>query len=269
MASLAGMFYIMALYLYAKRWYIPCFIVFLLALLSKENAILFPASAYLYTLYITHEGVLTKRMKVAGIILAAGIVIGFFGYFYADGGSILSWTRGYANRPFTLHERVLTQFRVLVFYISLLLYPMPYRFSIEHNIPISASPTEPITTVFALLFILGLVWYCIEYREKKPLFAFCVLFFFLNHAIEGSILPLELVFEHRNYIPSFVFFVPIVVWLLSVQESKLVTRSILALLLLTIIAFGQITYMQNFTWQNDATLWINAIKPLDPPYGFH
>ncbi|NCC33955.1 MAG: hypothetical protein EOM24_18360, partial [Chloroflexia bacterium] len=37
---------------------------------------------------------------------------------------------------------------------------------------------------------------------RRPLVAFCLLFFLVNHAVESSIIALELIYEHRNYLPS-------------------------------------------------------------------
>jgi hypothetical protein len=59
--------------------------------------------------------------------------------------------------------------------------------------------------------------------RKWPILSFAVLFFFLNHAIESSIIPLELIFEHRNYLPGMFLFWPVAVGLerlIGVYRSK-------------------------------------------------
>ena len=59
---------------------------------------------------------------------------------------------------------------------------------------------------------LRLHYFCVAaflMARRKPLLSFCMLFFFLNHLVEGTVIPLELIYEHRNYIPSMLFFVPV------------------------------------------------------------
>src|SRR5690606_12295593 len=41
----------------------------------------------------------------------------------------------------------------------------------------------------------------VTYRRRAPLFSFAVGWFCVGHALESTTLPLELYFEHRNYVP--------------------------------------------------------------------
>ena len=111
--------------------------------------------------------------------------------------------------PFTMTERLLTEMRVLVYYMSQLFYPVPTRLSIDHDIVISTSLIHPWTTLPAGLFLIALTITGVVVLEKHPLIGFSILFFLINHVIESSIIPLELIFEHRNYLPSFFMFVPV------------------------------------------------------------
>jgi hypothetical protein len=60
-----------------------------------------------------------------------------------------------------------------------------------------------------MVAVVLLIALAIKQYRSWPYLSFGVLFFFLNHLIESSIIPLELVFEHRNYIPSMFLFVPL------------------------------------------------------------
>jgi hypothetical protein len=104
--------------------------------------------------------------------------------------------------------RLLTESRVIIIYLSLLLYPMPDRLSIAHGLGISTSMVNPVSTLASLLLIAGIVGSLIVVAKKYPLISFSFLFFLVNHLLESTVLPLELVYEHRNYIPSMLFFVP-------------------------------------------------------------
>jgi Tfp pilus assembly protein PilF len=138
------------------------------------------------------------------------------------------------------------------------------RLSIAHSIQISTSPFNPISTSLSILFVVGAILFLIYRARKYPLLSFCYLFFFLNHAIESSILPLELIFEHRNYIPSMLFFVPIAVGFFQLIERYALKRTmktiIAACMIFILIGFGHTTIMRNFTWKTWESLWKDAAK---------
>ncbi|MBW1692321.1 MAG: hypothetical protein JRJ70_16555, partial [Deltaproteobacteria bacterium] len=92
---------------------------------------------------------------------------------------------------------------------------MSTRLSLNHDIAISHSLFNPPTTMLAIVLIIGMLFGAIYLSRRYPLISFCVFFFFLNHIPESTILPLELIYEHRNYIPSMLFFVPIAIGLLK------------------------------------------------------
>ena len=54
---------------------------------------------------------------------------------------------------------------------------------------------------------LSLVGHCVlllmawRAREKYRLFTFGVLFYYAGHLLESTVWPLELLYEHRNYLP--------------------------------------------------------------------
>ncbi|UCG67539.1 MAG: tetratricopeptide repeat protein [Deltaproteobacteria bacterium] len=277
MASLAGMFYIMSMFFYLKArrsetgskkiiFFILCFVSFLMALGSKENAAILPLSLFLYEIVILQEdaGSYLRRNRGVFLIVCGGTLLLGLLYMYFKGGNIFSFLNGYENRPFTLTQRLLTQPRVTIFYFSLLLYPVPNRLSIAHSFQVSTSLFDPISTIFSILLISGAIAFAIYSAKKNPLFSFCILFFFLNHAIESSILPLELIFEHRNYIPSMLFFLPIAIGfynLLQLYTKKKAMKHIIsAFIILLLIGVGHATFMRNFTWKNERNLWMDAIE---------
>jgi len=276
MASMAGMFYILSMYLYLKgriatrgsrKWLLfsLCGMSALLAFGSKQNAIMIPLSLYLYDLLliqgITREN-LKKNLMIFSLIalgIAAGGTIYYFSFTDARFSSFFSL---YEIRPFTPWERLLTQFRVIVFYISLIIYPMSTRLSLAHDIAISRSLLDPPTTVLSLMLLIGIVMGSIYLARREPLISFSALFFLLNHVIESSIFPLELIFEHRNYIPSMLFFVPIAIgllWAIRHFSHKKSMQVIITLsITLVIIGEGHATFMRNFTWKTEESLWIDS-----------
>ncbi len=108
----------------------------------------------------------------------------------------------YAIRDFTLIERLMTQARVLVEYLGLTVAPVPSALGLYHDdyVP-SRGLFAPAATFWSGLLIVGLLVLALAARRRAPVFAFGVLWFFIGHLLESTIFPLELYFEHRNYLP--------------------------------------------------------------------
>lgn len=168
---------------------------------AKENTVLIPL--YLLVLEITVLAKLPRptvrlplnllRLGMIVLPLVAGLV-----YFATDPGLV-----DYSGRPFSLTERILTETRVLALYLRLLLVPDVGLFGLYHDdLVMSQGWLTPPTTLLAALFLLGLLIVAAVLRKRHPLASFGVLFFFAAHALESTFIPLELIFEHRNYVAS-------------------------------------------------------------------
>jgi protein O-mannosyl-transferase len=209
-------------------------------------------------------GPLSKPSRVVG---GVAVVIGIWWVVgtYASGIRILD---GYAVRPYTLFERLITQPRALVLYLSLIFFPMPYRLSLQHNLVHSSSLIEPWTTLPSIMLVAALIVVALIRLRKNPILCFSILFFFMCHAVESSVLPLELVFEHRNYLPSMFLFWPVGVGLLKCM-SYLKTRRprliVVACAMLFIMGSGLIaaTYARNAVWADECSIWEDAAKKGD------
>ena len=276
MASMAGMFYIMAMYLYLRgrtcerRILKPFFyIIFLLcgmmAFGSKENAVMLPISISLFDLFLI-QGLNKQNVKKNLFILLALILFFAAVLLIIKGPSTFHHKHllaGYGHRPFTLLERLLTEPRIILFYISLLLYPMPHRLCLTHDISISHDLFNPLTTVFSIFIIFMILALAIIKSKRWPFISYCIIFFFLNNLIESSILPLELTFEHRNYLPSMLFFAPITILILKVLQvfsTKSIRLIFNSFIILVLIGHGHSTFVRNAIWNNEESLWLDCIE---------
>jgi tetratricopeptide (TPR) repeat protein len=271
MASMAGMFYIAAMYFYLKGrtaegirnrafFFLFCTAATLLAFGSKETAAMLPVSLFIYDLFLIQGAdreTIRNNLKFA--FIPFGIVI-IFANSYLDLSSILD---DYQVRAYSLGERLLTEPSVIIFYISLLLYPIHSRLALLHDFDISKSLIEPWATLPAILIIVFSVGYALTVARKRPLIAFCIIFFFLNHLIEGSFIPVELIYEHRNYIPSMLFFVPVAIFIVRILDYfdyKKVIRGLLVFsIIFVLFAEGHTVYMRNEVLKTDMALWIDNI----------
>jgi hypothetical protein len=209
MTSLAAFFSLMALMLYLHgrktggrkgRGLIVASLLLCwpAAMLAKEAAVLLPAFILLCEWLILgglhHFSSRTRWLAATVAIIALlGTLIWKWGFL----------TAGYRFRDFDLIERLMTEASVLWFYVFQLLLPMPDFFALHHDdFPISRGLFSPATTLPAIACWITALGLAIWRHKQIPLLAFGLLWFMAGHLLESTILPLELVYEHRNYLPS-------------------------------------------------------------------
>jgi len=179
------------------------------AALTKENGALLP-----FLMLVTELTLLrccvpatqpnTKRQLYTFYGLTAILpALGILGILFIHPNFVLG---GYAFRDFNLTERLMTEARALFYYLGLIFYPDNTQLAIFHDdYAASRSLFEPITTlpsILGILLLAGIAGFCV-YRKQYPLIGFAIAWFLTAHSMESSIIPLELMFEHRNYMPSF------------------------------------------------------------------
>ena len=137
-----------------------------------------------------------------------------------------------------------------------------------HDVEISKSLFDPWTTVAAIIVLLLILVAAVLISRKRPLISYCIIFFFLNHLIEGSFISLQLVYEHRNYLPSMLFFVPLsilIIYALSYFKARKHMFVILSSAITAIIIIQGVTvFIQNNIFKDDLIFWSdNAEKAPD------
>lgn len=184
----------------AWPWLAACVPLVLLGLMSKETAALFPA--YALALELTLLGFAAKNpftTRALKLVYAAGVVAALV-VFFALVLPQYSQPEVYAVRNFTLAERLLTQLRVLPMYLGWIVLPQPASYIFYYdNFPHSQGLMQPISTLLGGLFLATLAGFAFAVRRRMPLMALGIFWFFAAHLITSSVVPLELVFEHRNY----------------------------------------------------------------------
>ncbi len=150
-------------------------------------------------------------------------------------------------------------------YLSQIFYPVPDRLSIYHDILVSTSIFHPWTTLPSIGMILALIVFGFYWMGRRPLLSFAILFFFINHIIESSVIGLELVYEHRNYLPSLFIFMPLSFGFKKILENYRVSsppmrRFLVAAIILAIISLGTGTYIRNKAWANEKSLWEDTLR---------
>jgi tetratricopeptide (TPR) repeat protein len=113
------------------------------------------------------------------------------------------------------------------------------------------------TTLPAMMFIIGLIILAIVIARREPLLSFCILWYFGNLAIESSVIGLELIFEHRNYLPSMLATLGGVA--LVFRFLKPAWKGAIALFLVGIL-FTVWTFQRNKDWVDEIALYQDCVK---------
>ncbi len=271
MASLAGLFYIWALFWYIKSRLstatarrriniLLCILCYLCAIGSKENAAILPLSI-LAVEFIFFPKTPDKYSKnIRRILLGISFAIGLFSIYYIVRQDYISYLfKPIGSRPYTLYERLLTEPGIVLFYLRLIFYPLAKRFSVDHDVSIASSLFSSWATLASILTIIALVLFALAKSRKQPILSFAILFFFINHLIESTVIPLELIFEHRNYLPSMFLFTPVAAGLLYLlklysKRNRVVHAAILIFIPLLLITIGWNTYLRNNVWESEQSL---------------
>jgi len=268
--SMAAMFFVLSLLLYvkgrlvpesAKRWFLygASFLAGLLALGSKESAAMLPFFIFLYEWYFFQDldrDWLKRHLKyVCGVVFLFGLIALI--YMGTNPFEKLKSLNDYAHNEFTLTERVLTQPRVVIYYLSLIFFPHPSRLNLDYDFPLSHSLIDPVTTLFSLCIIFGLIGLAVYTAKKERLLSFCILWFFGNLVIESSVIPLAIIFEHRTYLPSML--VCLLAVLLGYRLLKIKWPGV-ALVFVVAAVFSFWTYQRNSVWQDPVVFWSDCVE---------
>ncbi|MBL8297667.1 MAG: tetratricopeptide repeat protein [Rhodanobacteraceae bacterium] len=161
-----------------------------------------------------------------------------------------------AYRSWTLGERVLTQPRMLLLYLRLLFLPRAYSPGLfNDDIALSTGLFTPWSTFFALLAVVTLPIAAFLVRRRWPRLSAAILFFFAGHLLESTVVPLEMYFEHRNYLPAVLLFWPLAA-LAALPGERAFVRTALALGVL--VGLGLMTRLHANLWSDgwrQAAVW--------------
>ncbi len=243
---------------------------FLLGLGCKEVAALTPPLVFLLDRLLValpgERGGAPRRVKAAlligGLVSVAALVL-YAGSTNPAAGSVAKdfLADKMYGRGFSGYQRLLSQGRVLVWYVSLILCPFPSRLSIAHSLGSSASLFVPYPTLPALVLASLAVLYALRVFRKRPLAALSILGFFVSLSIEQSVLNLELVFEHRLYVPSlFALILPFAgaVSVLSRKPPRRPRTVVATAAAILLLAGG--TARRAAVWRSAEGLWRDAIR---------
>jgi hypothetical protein len=206
---------------------ISIFVVLSLGIFSKENAVLaLPLFAMLEFFYFqgarltngSRSPIELRLHKFAGSALLVMSLVGLVITILVISG--VWWQEAFARRTFTVFERLLSQVVVVTDYVRSIIYSSPNFLSVFHDDFVAVKSLADVRLVMALLvWVLIIGFALIEFKRERRSLLVAILSFLLLHLMESTIVPLELYFEHRNYLPTAIAFIFMGLWVFEVSRA--------------------------------------------------
>jgi tetratricopeptide (TPR) repeat protein len=277
-ASLAALFYVASLLLYATSrldrtrrrsalLYAGSIFSAVLAMRTKEIAFTLPFAIVLWELLFVKAKRAERARWLALPLVTLAIIpaILLLGAASSDGGKSAELTRGgNVDRL----EYLLTQFRVVVTYLRLLVLPIGQN--VDPDVPIHRSlDLEVALSAVLLAGLLGAgAWLAVTGRRRAHphmlVAGFGVVFFFLAISVESSVIPItDLMQEHRVYLPSVGAFMAAGAGVAALRErsrSPLAPRLFPAAVAVVGLALAAATWARNAVWSSPVSLWRDAAE---------
>jgi hypothetical protein len=215
-----------------------------LAVLSKENGALLPLfvlvlEVFLLSVVAPVQDPHFKRWLWMFLLPPILLVVGYFVYKWPVMMS------GYSFREFTLAERLMTESRILWEYLGHVLIPTRSGIGMYHDDYVISKSIFELNVLLAIAGGLALLFFAWLIRKRYPVVLFALLWFWAAHVIESTFIPLELYFEHRNYLAAFgpILALCTVLWTLPPKLTRIARSLLLLLIALNLFVLSQVTHL--------------------------
>ncbi len=227
-----------------------------LATLSKESGALLPLFLLLTELVFFRFRTATPRAAVVlkwcfGIAVVLPVLVIVLYTLFSP-----TWiTNAYLTRSFTMGQRLMTETRVVWLYLQMAIAPSISTLGLFHDdLPLSTSLIAPLSTLWASAGLLALAAGALALVKRQPVAAFGVLFFLLGHVMESTAIGLELVHEHRNYLPLIGLLLVVIYFLLG-PSARVENRLLRPAAVAGIIALlAGVTFLRATAWGDPFTM---------------
>ena len=257
------------LYLNKHRWWAGGMAV--LAVLSRETAVLFPAYLGVVLMAFEYKGLMWERFKKAFVdtlpYIGISAVYGLLRLTVLNFQNTLNFYQQQNIYSEHITYRIYTFFNVLVTYIRLIVWPVGLH--MDRDIPVSTHMWDSLSWLGALI-LLGSAGLLVYLYRRKDRTAFNVWFFglgifFVNLLPTSGIAPINArIYEHWLYFSLFGFFA-VAVWYLDTLWQKVEKKwpawqpVLIILLVLYCLFLGVQTIRRNLLWGDTEQFYLNIL----------
>jgi Flp pilus assembly protein TadD len=310
--SLATLFYLSSVVLYVNgrlagrqagrlASYLLSLLAAICAMMTKEISFTLPIMLLLCE-FIFFRATLKKKLLLLIPVLLALLIIAA-GVLHADKplGELMAdlSARSRQQTDMPRGDYLMTQMRVIITYLRLMLFPVNQN--LDYDYPIYRSFFSPsVFPSFLLLSALfGIAVYLLYKTQSKKsvvsskkgevadndpntdslsllttryslftvrLIAFGIFWFFLALSVESSVIPIvDVIFEHRFYLPSIGAFIAVTTALFA-AAGKMEKRwpqagkTAISLMALVVMMLSVATFARNRVWEDEVVMWEDVAK---------
>ena len=156
------------------------------------------------------------------------------------------------------YQRLLNESLILWQYIQFIIFPQFGAYGLIHDdYKVIHTFSDNYWSIPAILGIFTLISLAVIFRKKYPIPAFGILWFFGGHLLESTVLPLELYFEHRNYLPSLgilACLVYLVYQMFYAVHSKFIKGLIYSAIICYSLLYTYVLYTTAISWSSSHAL---------------
>lgn len=234
------------------------------ATLTKQNGVLLPLYAFIIEVWFYRfaaPGAVAKTLKKYWIVMGV-LLIALPLLYFVIRPKFLFALFNYQYRDFTLEQRVLTEARALWFYLKLIVAPTLHELGLYHDdFVTSTSLTNPASTLFAVAGLISLIAVMFLSIRRAPILSFGIAWFLVGHSIESTVIPLELVHEHRNYLGAYGILLVLIYYLTAPYTKLAATLNIRrAVAVVYLVLLGFVTHTRAEDWGNPLRLYLNEVR---------
>jgi protein O-mannosyl-transferase len=228
---------------------------FAAAILSKESALLTPIFCFvlefLFFRFKRQDGSFS-RLAVSGY--AALFIVPALWVVFKIVSNANWFGQMYAGRPFDVEQRLFTQSIIVWFYLRNIFLPDVASMGLHRDdFPLFANPIVDPIVALSLIGHFALLLMAWKARERQKLIAFGVFFYYAGHLLESTFWPLELLYEHRNYLPT-VGFAIMAGWYIPLLLRKVFGFRVTVLLCcLVVLMLAATTTLRSRHWGDPIT----------------
>ena len=267
-ASLATLFYLSSVCFYIKGrlevgeshrrivyWAVSAMAA-VLGMMTKQIVITLPLAILLIEFYFFKHAPLRRRLKyIIPVLMFLFIIPSFYSFNVLGILSMKAQSSSHAGDLLTSYTYLLTEFRVIITYLRLLLFPIGQNFDYDF---VGSQSLWELPTLASLLALMFLLVIAIQVYSRYRLISFGIFWFFLTLSVESSIIPIQhVIFEHRLYLPSVGFCIVAGAGLYRVFKDR---QNWVVSLLIIILTFSFLTFQRNKVWQSRVVFWQDVIK---------
>ncbi len=165
-------------------------------------------------------------------------------------------------------EYIITQIRVLVTYVRLLIFPVHQNFDYDYTLHTRLLTPEIILSLIFLLFLVFLSFWAYrrfitESKSGFLLISIGIFWFLISLSIEFFVRIPMIITEYRLYLPSIGFFIALsgtLTLLLEIINTERISKFFTIFFVIAAACLSFATYQRNTVWESNISLWTDTVN---------